>query len=823
MRNDPPETHPNTRTLATDPAHTRGSDRSGASVDAAQWARIRTGIKERVDLRQFLEGAGRELKRAGDHSLTRCPFHDDAHPSLAIYPDHYHCFSCSAHGDIFDWLEHVDRCSRADALREAARAAGLQLRPSTTGRPRAANTRPESHLKDRGLELEAYSAAKRLPVGFLQSLGLSTTPRHGMPAVRIPYLDRAGLEQAVRYRTALEGDSRFAWKGGAKVCLYGLWRMPATPPRSIVLVEGETDAQTLWMHEIPALGLPGAGNWNEERDSRHLAGVETIYLVIEPDAGGETVQRWLSKSSVRDRVRLVRLEGAKDPSALYLAEPATFRERWQAALERSTPAAAAEATQRGLDAQGAYKRAHDLLHDPALLDRIRAIITESGFAGDVRPALLAYIALTSRLLSRPINLAFVAQSASGKNRAIDAALELVPVGAYHKISASSPRALVYSDESLQHRMIVLAEADSIPDDGAAASAIRSISEDNSLVYEVVERDGKEGFITRRIEKPGPTGLITTSTRSLAKQMGTRTLEINLPDDPEQTRSILLAHAARASGQPAPAPDTAPFLALQQYLDLTAPVEVEIPYAGRLAHLVPATQVRMRRDFPKLLAAIQVVALLHQCQRQRRSSGRIVATLEDYAQARDLLAPLFEAIATEGLTPAVRQTVETIREDETDVALETMVSRLGLAKSTVSERVARAVKGGWLINEEDRRGRPAKLRRGARLLESIQALPEPALLTERPDTHPNGDSRVPPRGTGQVFGCSGQSQGDPEREANETNELALLDSFRQQVRGACPVCGRGDRWQSSPDGILVCGHCRTSGWTAAGTLTVFPHG
>ena len=28
-----------------------------------------------------------------------CPFHDDTTPSLHIYPDHYHCFVCGAHGE----------------------------------------------------------------------------------------------------------------------------------------------------------------------------------------------------------------------------------------------------------------------------------------------------------------------------------------------------------------------------------------------------------------------------------------------------------------------------------------------------------------------------------------------------------------------------------------------------------------------------------------------------------------------------------------------------------------------------------------------------
>jgi hypothetical protein len=46
-----------------------------------------------------------------------CPFHADSTPSLHIYPDHYHCFACGAHGDHVDWLMMVEGMNRNAALR----------------------------------------------------------------------------------------------------------------------------------------------------------------------------------------------------------------------------------------------------------------------------------------------------------------------------------------------------------------------------------------------------------------------------------------------------------------------------------------------------------------------------------------------------------------------------------------------------------------------------------------------------------------------------------------------------------------------------------
>src|SRR3977135_2472845 len=139
------------------------------------------------------------------------------------------------------------------------------------------------------------------------------------------------------------GD-RFRWKSGTKPCLYGLHRLhEAHKARHVVLVEGESDCHTLWFHEIPALGIPGATNWREERDARYLDGIETIYVVVEPDRGGDAVRKWLSRSPIRPRAKLVSLP-VKDPSALHLEDPDQFTKRWQIACLGAMPWTAIEAS-----------------------------------------------------------------------------------------------------------------------------------------------------------------------------------------------------------------------------------------------------------------------------------------------------------------------------------------------------------------------------------------------------------------------------------------------------------------------------------------------
>src|SRR5262249_39305195 len=156
-----------------------------------------------------------------------------------------------------------------------------------------------------GLTLAAYAAAKRLPEDFLRELGLSEIHIGGCRALRIPYRTADGTEAAVRHRLALEGANRFRWRRGSQLLPYGLDRLAhARAAGFIVLVEGESDAQTLWHHGVPALGLPGAATWKEEW-AKYLADVATLYVVHEPDHGGDALATKIGTSSVRERVRFL--------------------------------------------------------------------------------------------------------------------------------------------------------------------------------------------------------------------------------------------------------------------------------------------------------------------------------------------------------------------------------------------------------------------------------------------------------------------------------------------------------------------------------------
>ncbi len=656
-------------------------------------------------------------KAEGKGWRTRCPApdHDDINPSFFLYPGGGgRCFSA---------------CGRYWSPRELAELLGVKLEAA-----------------DSGLTVTELAEAKGLPEDFLRSLGVADgvtgTGSSRRPCVDIAYADESGELRALRKRLSLDGPSRFVWRRGDKATLYGLpYLKDIKRSGKVILVEGESDAWTLWHHRIPALGVPGASTW-KERFRLYLDGLE-VYVWHEPDDGGDNLLHAVSQNLLDVRV-IEAPADAKDASDLYLLDPDNFKARMLALIEAARPFAELRSAAFSAEARKCLAKARTLLHSPDILNQLKAAIRSTGFAGDIRPAMMSYFAMTSRLLGDPVNVAYISQSASGKNAGVDASLPFFPETAFYLIRASSPRALIYNDEQFTHRIVILTEADSLPEDGPAASAVRSLMSDGEMTYEVVERDADGNFHVRKIVKPGPTGLITTSTKTLGDQASTRTLTVSISDSPEQTRLVMHAQADRAN-EAVVQPDFEPWVALQRWLELAGEGRVVIPFARKLADLIPATAVRMRRDFSQLLTVIQVNALLHQVLRERDDSGAIIATIDDYTSARWLLEDVFTATVHE-ITPTIRQTVEAVAKlskNGSTVAEHELVKKLGLVKSTISYRVRRAVKSGFLVNQTTQRGATAQLVIGAPMPEGCPLPTTESLLLRVEESGNDSNPRTAP--------------------------------------------------------------------------------
>jgi MarR family len=327
-----------------------------------------------------------------------------------------------------------------------------------------------------------------------------------------------------------------------------------------------------------------------------------------------------------------------------------------------------------------------------------------------------------------VSVVVKALSSAGKSYTVKQSLAFFPQTAYYELTAMSEKALIYDDTPLVHRMLVVYEADGIA--GELASALlRTLLSEGEIKYTTVEA-GSEGIKPRTIHRPGPTGLITTTTAlKLHPENETRLLSVTVPDTKEQTSAVMASWAFAAAGGDPVILDYAPWHAHQEWLE-TGPHEVAIPYAPQLAALVPPAAVRLRRDFISVLTLISAHALLHRASREVDPAGRIRATLEDYAVVRELVDPLISAGVENSVSPEVRETVEAVEAVAIDGNLlgaprpasqGEIAARMKLDKTTVSRRVKKAIDQGYL-RDERQRGREAELVTGEPLPTDKPILP-----------------------------------------------------------------------------------------------------
>ena len=64
---------------------------------------IADDIRDKIDLVDLI-GRDVVLRRSGHEATGLCPWHSEKSPSFRVYEDHFNCFGCGAHGDVFKYV-----------------------------------------------------------------------------------------------------------------------------------------------------------------------------------------------------------------------------------------------------------------------------------------------------------------------------------------------------------------------------------------------------------------------------------------------------------------------------------------------------------------------------------------------------------------------------------------------------------------------------------------------------------------------------------------------------------------------------------------------
>jgi len=134
-----------------------------------------------------------QLGKKGRNFFGLCPFHDEKSPSFSVNPDRqiYHCFGCGVGGNVFRFIQEVDRVTFVEAVKYLSERTGISL-PERSGSSRdeteaadliyRANDLAYKYFHhmllndDSGAAAREYLQARRLTSETIERFGLGYAP-----------------------------------------------------------------------------------------------------------------------------------------------------------------------------------------------------------------------------------------------------------------------------------------------------------------------------------------------------------------------------------------------------------------------------------------------------------------------------------------------------------------------------------------------------------------------------------------------------------------------------------------------------------------------
>lgn len=363
-----------------------------------------------------------------------------------------------------------------------------------------------------------------------------------------------------------------------------------------------------------------------------------------------------------------------------------------------------------------------------MVDNIKQNLALHGYIGDSRPAILAYLTMVSALFPKPVSLLIKGNSGAGKSFALSAAQRYIPNDAYEDFSGMSEKALVHlpDDIKLKHKTLIIQEAAGWGSTNGKVF-LRQLMTEGEVNYLTVET-GENGIKGKRANgAEGPCAVIMTTTNNvLHHEDENRFLSYTVEYDPDHVTQVLVAQARNQLSEPT-AEELKPFH--DRYSELRdGDKRVIVPYAESLARLMPNSNLRVMRDFPKVLVLIETVALLNSRQREKDATGAVIATLDDFSVVRDLLESSL-ACGHEQTTPErIRRVVDAVKGREASgvrsdgLSMQQIAGELGETTGNVSRDINAAVALGHLVNDNPGQGRRAQIKSGPIALVNGRVLP-----------------------------------------------------------------------------------------------------
>ena len=115
-------------------------------------------VKQQVDIVKVIEGYIRLRKGGSQNYVGLCPFHKEKSPSFNVHAvrQYYYCFGCHEHGDVFKFVQKIEKIGFRESVQLVAQKNGIPLPKREFSSPEEA---AEARLRGKLLDLHEAAAS----------------------------------------------------------------------------------------------------------------------------------------------------------------------------------------------------------------------------------------------------------------------------------------------------------------------------------------------------------------------------------------------------------------------------------------------------------------------------------------------------------------------------------------------------------------------------------------------------------------------------------------------------------------------------------------
>ncbi|HEV2035350.1 MAG TPA: DNA primase [Candidatus Dormibacteraeota bacterium] len=348
-------------------------------------------VKAKVDLVKVVQEHLRLTKR-NKELWGLCPFHQEDSPSFKVNPQMqtWYCFGCERHGDVFTFVELIEKTDKRGALQMLAERAGVELKKLSPEQKERSDSRrrlllmlklaaqyyeyvlwstPAGEpgrrlLADRQVSEETarrfqlgYAPAGRGFADYLRAKKRSLTDAQEAGLMRrdgsdffsqrlvIPIRDERGQPLAFTARTVRTDEQRKyinspetpAYVKGRVIFGLDLARDDIAKRGHVVLMEGQFDVITAHQFGLQNAVASSGTALTDEQVRLLKRFTDELLLVFDADRAGRSAAfKAIELAAAHQmRTRVATVTGAKDPDEFLRAAGSEAAKRWEELVENA--------------------------------------------------------------------------------------------------------------------------------------------------------------------------------------------------------------------------------------------------------------------------------------------------------------------------------------------------------------------------------------------------------------------------------------------------------------------------------------------------------